>query len=97
MRSELPIRSYNSPQTANRMHDQQENEAGYIYFVHKTTGERQNDNPKLLDILKVVHQDYKSIKYITYRCATKLWLLKQSFYSEWQNACGKNLTWTCYR
>lgn len=63
------------------MYEQEETETGYIYFVHKTTGERQIDNPKLLEILKVVHEQYKTIKYITYRCATKLWLLKQSFYS----------------
>lgn len=82
MLTELSLKSYNSPQNVNRMHDQQETDAGYIYFVHKTTGERQNDNPKLLEVLKVIHQQYKSIKYITYRCATKLWLLKQSFYSK---------------
>lgn len=63
------------------MYEQHENEAGYIYYKCKTTSERQNDNPKLLNVMKVIREQYKSIKYITYRCATKLWLLKQSFYS----------------
>lgn len=65
-----------------KMFEQKETETGYIYYVHKQTGEAQNDNPKLLEMLHVIRDQYKSIKYITYRSATKLWFLKQSFYSE---------------
>lgn len=62
--------------------EQKENDAGYIFYVNKKTGERQNDNPKLLEIMQVIHDQHKYIKYVTYRCATKIWLLKQSLYSE---------------
>lgn len=64
------------------MFEQRETKNGYIYYVQKTTGETQNDNPKLLEMLHVIRNQHKSIKYITYRSATKLWFLKQSFYSE---------------
>lgn len=65
------------------MYDQKETETGYMYYVNKKTGERQNDNPKLLEIMKIVREQHKTIKYITYRSATKIWFLKQSFYSEY--------------
>lgn len=63
--------------------EQKENDVGYIFYVNKKTGERQNDNPKLLEIMQVIHDQHKYIKYVTYRCATKIWLLKQSFYSKY--------------
>lgn len=64
------------------MYEQREDETGYIFYINKKTGERQNDNPKLLDVMNVIREQHKYIKYVTYRCATKIWLLKQSFYSE---------------
>lgn len=63
--------------------EQKENDVGYIFYVNKKTGERQNDNPKLLEIMQVIHDQHRYIKYVTYRCATKIWLLKQSFYSKY--------------
>lgn len=57
-------------------------ETGYIYYVNKQTGERQNDDPKLLEIINVIREHHKSIKFLAYRVATKIWFLKQSFYSE---------------
>lgn len=53
-----------------------------MLYVNKQTGEQQNDSPQLLEIMRVVREKHKSIKYITYRCATKIWFLKQSFYSK---------------
>lgn len=64
------------------MYEQEEDEAGYLFYVNKKTGERQNDNPKLTEIMDAVRIGYKSIKYVIYRCASKLWLLKQVFYSK---------------
>lgn len=67
------------------MHEQKETQMGYIYYVNKKTGERQNDNPKFLEITKIIREHHKSIKYLAYRVATKIWFLKQSFYSEFQS------------
>lgn len=64
------------------MFEQKETASGYIQYVHTTTGETQNDHPKLLEMLHVIRNQHKSIKYITYRSATKLWFLKQTFYSK---------------
>lgn len=64
------------------MYEQEEDEAGYLFYVNKKTGERQNDNPKLVEIMNTIKKEYKSIKYIIYRCASKVWLLKQIFYSK---------------
>lgn len=66
------------------MFEQKETPTGYIYYVNKKTGERRNDNPKLLEITKIIREHHKSIKYLAYRVATKIWFLKQSFYSEFQ-------------
>lgn len=56
--------------------------SGYLFYMNKQTGEQQNDNPQFLEIMKTVREKHKTIKYITYRCATKIWFLKQSFYSK---------------
>lgn len=63
--------------------EQRETDAGYIFYINKKTGEQQNDHPKLLEVMKMIHDQHKFIKYVTYRCATKIWLLKQSFYSKY--------------
>lgn len=65
-----------------KMFDQKETASGYLYYVDTATGRQQTDNPQLQEIMQVIHDQHKSIKYITYRCATKIWFLKQSFYSE---------------
>lgn len=67
------------------MYEQKETTTGYIYYVNKQTGEPQNDNPKLLEIIKVIREHHKSIKFLAYRVATKIWFLKQSFYSEFSS------------
>lgn len=67
------------------MYEQKETTTGYIYYVNKQTGERQNNNPKLLEIIKVIREHHKSIKFLAYRVATKIWYLKQSFYSEFSS------------
>lgn len=65
---------------------QEENKAGYIYYVNKNTGEHQNDNQKLVELLNVIRdENYCEIKYAAYRCASKLWILKQSLYSKLKN------------
>lgn len=64
------------------MFEQKETASGYLFYVNKQTGEQQNDNPQFLEIMQVVREKHKSIKYVTYRCATKIWFLKQSFYSK---------------
>lgn len=64
------------------MYEQKETASGYLCYVHKQTGEQLNDNPQLVDLMRVVREKHKSIKYVTYRCATKIWFLKQSLYSE---------------
>lgn len=66
------------------MFDQKETSSGYLFYVNRQTGQQQNDNPQVMEIMQVIHQEHNSINYITYRCATKIWLLKQSFYSEYQ-------------
>lgn len=64
------------------MYDQSETTSGYLLYVNKKTGDQQNDNPQFLEIVKVMREKHKSIKYLAYRCATKIWFLKQSFYSK---------------
>lgn len=64
------------------MYEQKETASGYLCYVHKQTGEQQNDNPQLVDLMRVIREKHKSIKYVTYRCATKIWFLKQSLYSK---------------
>lgn len=64
------------------MFEQKETASGYLFYVNKQTGEHQNDNPQLLKIMQVIREKHQSIRYITYRCATKIWFLKQSFYSK---------------
>lgn len=65
------------------MFEQRENEAGYIFYVNKETGVQQNDNPKLLEIVNFIRdQQHRAVKYVVYRCATKLWRLKEFFRSE---------------
>lgn len=64
------------------MFDQKETASGYLFYVDRQTGIQQTDNPQLQEVMQVIHDKHKTIKYITYRCATKIWFLKQSFYSE---------------
>ncbi|XP_031628714.1 dystrophin-1 [Contarinia nasturtii] len=63
------------------MFDQKETASGYLFYVNRQTGKHQNNNPQLMEIMQVIHDQHKSIKYITYRCATKIWFLKQSLYT----------------
>lgn len=64
------------------MYHQKETGSGYLFYVNDQTGEKQNDNPQLQEIMQVIREQHKSIQYLSYRCATKIWFLKQSFYSE---------------
>lgn len=65
------------------MYEQKETASGYLLYVNRQTGEQQNDNPQLIELMRAIREKHKSIKYVTYRCATKIWFLKQSMYSKY--------------
>lgn len=65
------------------MYEQRENDAGYIYYVNKKTGEKQNDSPQVVEFVRLIRDEsYRTIKYAAYRCASKLWTVKQTFCSK---------------